>query len=225
MRAPFAVLLFCLVAVQAALSQSNVSVLTPGAEPQSGSRARRRRPPAGCHRAARPRGDRREEAAGRRHPRRPRRPHPLPEGDRQPRRVAGHGVDDERHDLRPRLAHQGRGDDDERDDAGGAGQGPADRPGSGVRPRLRALRQGRHHDPPSPDARVGAAPGRRPGGDCGWDRIAPSRWRSRRCRRRGRASASSTATSTSSCSATSSGASAASRSTSSPGRGSSSRSA
>ncbi len=34
MRAPFAVLLFCLVAVQAALSQSNVSVLTPG-EPQS----------------------------------------------------------------------------------------------------------------------------------------------------------------------------------------------
>ena len=37
MRAPFAVVLFCLMAVQAALSQSNVSILTPGAEPQSGT--------------------------------------------------------------------------------------------------------------------------------------------------------------------------------------------
>ena len=39
------------------------------------------------------------------------------------------GADDRRHDLRSRLAHQGRGDDDERDAAGRGGAHPAERSG------------------------------------------------------------------------------------------------
>ena len=79
-------------------------------------------------------------------------------------------------------------------------------------PGIRALRQRRHHDPPSADARVGPAArcrsrhpwtGLRRGDRAGAGRSAD---------RRRRASASSTATSTSSCSATSSRASPGSRS-------------
>ena len=69
----------------------------------------------------------REEAAGRGRARRPRRSHRLPEGDRQSRAGAGARADDARHDLRSRVADQGRGDDDQRDDAGRAGQAPAER--------------------------------------------------------------------------------------------------
>ena len=82
-----------------------------------------------------------------------------------------------------------------------------------VHSRVRALRQERHHHPPSADAHVRA---------CGPTSISAIEWtayddgdraaRSTRCRPRRPASASSTATSTSSCSATSSAASAASRS-------------
>ena len=46
-------------------------------------------------------------------------------GDRA--RRAGARADDGRHDLRRRLADQGRGDDDERDDAGRAGPDPPER--------------------------------------------------------------------------------------------------
>ena len=120
-----------------------------------------------------------------------------------------------RHDLRPRVADQGRGDDDQRDEARGGRTDPAQRAGLGLHPGVRASQQDQHHDPPPDDAHV------RPAGRISIRRIpgpAPtrrssSRWRKRRRRRR--ASGSSTATSTTSCSATSSGASAACRSTSS----------
>ena len=91
------------------------------------------------------------------------------------------------------------------------GRAAAERPGGDVHPRVRALRQGRHHHPPPDDARVGPAAGR--GSRRGLDRIGHGhRARDRRGADVSRpASGSSTATSTSSCSATSSSASAACR--------------
>ena len=95
---------------------------------------------------------------GRRRPDRRRRPHRLSEGDRQPGAGAVGRADDARHDLRRRLADQGRGDDDERDDADRAGQAAPDRSRGDVHSRVRALRQGRHHHPPPADARVRPRP-------------------------------------------------------------------
>ena len=65
-------------------------------------------------------------------------------------------ADDARHHLRPRLAHQGRGDDDRRDDAGRGRDDPADGPGRVLHSWVRQLRQGRHHRPPPADAHVRA---------------------------------------------------------------------
>ncbi len=88
---------------------------------------------------------------------RARRSHPLPEGDRQPRARAGGRADDARHDLRSGVAHEGGRDDDQRDDAGRGRQDPPERSRGDVHPGLRALRQGRHHDPPPDDAHVRAS--------------------------------------------------------------------
>ena len=78
------------------------------------------------------------------------------------------------------VAHQSRGDDDQRDDARRAGAYPAERPGVLLHPRLRALRQGRHHHPSPAHARLGAPARRRP---CG--RVDGPRHGDRAGRRRG----------------------------------------
>ena len=61
--------------------------------------------------------------------RRPRRHGRVPQGLRPARDRPGAGADDARHDLRPGVADQGRGDDDGRDDAGRRRPDPADRSG------------------------------------------------------------------------------------------------
>ena len=68
-----------------------------------------------------------------------------------------------RHHVRPRVADEGRRHDDERDDARRARKDSPQRSRRGVHPRLRALRQGRHHHPPPHDPRLGPAAGRRLG--------------------------------------------------------------
>ena len=102
-------------------------------------------PEARRDRAARPGRDRGEEAAGRRRARGPRRSHSVSEGDRESRARAGGRADDARHGVRSGVADQGRGDDDQRDDARRAGAHQAERPRVVLHPRLRTLRQGRHH--------------------------------------------------------------------------------
>ena len=58
----------------------------------------------------------------------------LREGRRPPRHRARARADDARHDLRSGLAHQGRGDDDERDEARRGRQDPAHRSRLRLRP-------------------------------------------------------------------------------------------
>ncbi len=130
-------------------------------------RGHHRRPAARRDRAARAGGDRGEEAARGRRARRPRRSDSLSEGDRQPRARACGRADDGRHHLRSGVADQGRGHDDERDDARRAGPDPAERSRGVLHAGLRALRQGRHHGPPPADPRVGVAARRRSGGAVG----------------------------------------------------------
>ena len=159
-----------------------------------------------CDRAARPGCHRGEEAAGRRRARGPRRSRFVSEGDRESRARAGGRADDARHGVRSGVAHQGRGDDDQRDDARRAGAHQAERPRVVLHPRLRTLRQGRHHrsvtcSRTSPGSGQTSTLRTR-----GWATRRRSRLPSTKCPRRGLASASSTATSTSSSSATSSSA-------------------
>ena len=148
-------------------------------------------------------GDCRPTGAGRGRPHRQGRSDCLREGLRPSRRGSVAGADDHRHGLRPRVAHQGDCHDPCRDDAGGAGPHPPQRSRVDVRARLRAIRQGRHHDSTPDDPRVGTAP------RCRSRRAVDGIRRGHRARAkrsahlRARASASSTATSTSFCSATS----------------------
>ena len=53
----------------------------------------------------------------------------LPEGVRPARGRAGAGADDDGHDLRPGVADESRGDDDQRDEARGGRADPAERSG------------------------------------------------------------------------------------------------
>ena len=85
----------------------------------------------------------------------------VSESHRQPSaRAEGRG-DDARYHLRPGVAHQGRRDDNQRDDARRRGARAAERPRRQLHSGVRALRQGGHHRASPADARVGAAAGRR----------------------------------------------------------------
>ena len=112
-------------------------------------------------RAARRSRHRPPRSARRGRPRRPRRHRRVSPRVRPARRRPGCRGDDRRHHLRPRLAHEGRRDDDERDEADGGGANPVERSGGDVHPGVRKVRKGRHHDPPSADAHVGTAAGSR----------------------------------------------------------------
>ena len=117
-------------------------------------------------------------------------------------------ADDGGHDLRSRVAHKSRRDDDERDAAGGAGAAPTERPRGAVHRRFRQVRQARHHDPPSAHSHVRTAAGSRARASSSPAPTKRSAARRRKCRSRRLANGSSTATSISSCSAPSSNASA-----------------
>ena len=71
-------------------------------------------------RATRRGGDRASRTAGRGRAYRTGRYDPLPARIWTARRASGRRADDHGHGVRSRLAHESRGDDDERDDAGGA---------------------------------------------------------------------------------------------------------
>ena len=152
------------------------------------------------------RGHRREEAARRGRPRRRGDRVALSEGLRQPRARAGRRADDARHHLRPGLAHEGRRDDDERDDAGRGGRiRLSDRVATYI-PGFERYGKGditvrhllTHVSGLRPDVDLGDDVDRLRHGDRAGGRGSPDR--------SARASGSSTATSTSSCSATSCGA-------------------
>ena len=125
----------------------------------------------------------------------------------QPRARAGGRADDARHDLRPRVADQGRGDDDQRDEAGRGGADPAERSRSPTfipgferygKADITIRHLLTHTSGLRPDLDLGGCVGRLRHGDRAGDRGSADVARP--------ASGSSTATSTTSCSATSSGA-------------------
>ena len=103
-------------------------------------------------RTARSRSDCPRQPAWRGRARRPRRRRRLSWRVRPSRGRTRARSDDRGHDLRPRVAHQSRRDDDERDAAGGAGEDTASRSRRAVHPRVRRARQERRNDHSLADA-------------------------------------------------------------------------